>query len=112
MISTIIEIVKPNGKNIIVGCIYRHPCVNPSDFYDVYFHELLQNLGNDSKQIVLMSDFNTDMLKYNRNKDNTTCLDSMYSRFLLPYITAPSRIKCHSRALHISNFYYLTIYFQ
>ena len=25
--------------------------MNPSEFNDVYLHELLQNLGNDNKQI-------------------------------------------------------------
>ena len=40
--------------------------MNPSDFNDVYLHGLLQNLGNDNKHIVLMGDFNIDMLKYDK----------------------------------------------
>ena len=40
--STFIEIINPNGKNIIAGCIYRHPFIYPSGFNDVYLHELLQ----------------------------------------------------------------------
>ena len=66
--------------------------MNPSEFNDVYLHKLLQNLRNDNKQIVLMDDFNIDMLKHGKNRDSSTFLDSMYSKFLLPYITAPSRI--------------------
>ena len=90
--------INPNGKNIIVGCICRHPWVSPSEF-NVYLHELLQNLGNDNKQIVLMGDFTIDMLKHDKNNDSATFLNSMYSKFLLPYITTPSRITSHSRTL-------------
>ena len=73
--------------------------MNSSEFNDTYLHELLQNLGNDNKQIVLMGDFNTDMLKHDKNKNIATFLDSMYSKFLLPYITAPSRTTSLSRTL-------------
>ena len=58
--------------------------MNPSDFNDVYLHELLQNLGNDNKQIVVMGDFNIDLLKHDKNKDSATFLDSMHSKFLPP----------------------------
>ena len=60
-----------NGKNIIVRCIHRHPCMNPSDFNDIYLHELLQKLQNNN----------------------------MYSKLLLPYTTALSRITSCSRTL-------------
>ena len=70
--STFIEIINPNGKNIIAGCIYRHPFIYPSEFNDVYLHELLQNLGNDNKQIVLMDEFNTDMLNHDKDRNSTT----------------------------------------
>ena len=74
--STFTEIIYP-GKNITIGCIYRCPCMNPSEFNDVYLLELLQNLGNDSKQIVLMSDINIVMTKHDKNKDSAF-LDGMY----------------------------------
>ena len=41
--STFTEIIKPNGENVIVEYIYRNLCMNPSEFNDVYLHELLQN---------------------------------------------------------------------
>ena len=47
----------------------------------------------------LMSDFNTDMLKHRKNMDSSTYLDSMYSKFLIPYVTAPSRITSQSKTL-------------
>ena len=97
--STFIEIVNPNGKNIIFGCIYEHPCKNPSEFSDVYPNEPLQNVGNDNKQIVLMGNCNTDMLKHDKSKDIATFFGNMYPEFLLPFKTAPSRIMSHSRTI-------------
>ena len=46
-----------------------------------------------------MGDFNFDMLNHNKNKDSATFLDSMYSKFLPPYATAPTRITSCSRTL-------------
>ena len=34
--STFIEILISSGKNIIAGCIYRHPCMHPSEFSYIY----------------------------------------------------------------------------
>ena len=53
--------------------------MNPSEFNDVYFQKLLQNLENENKQIVLMGDFNIDMSKYDKNKDSATFLLLFFS---------------------------------
>ena len=97
--TTFIEIINPNGKNIIVGCIYRHPCMEVSEFNDYYLHELLTKLNKEKKQIVLMGDFNIDILKYDNNSDSSNFLDNMYTNSLIPYITAPSRITTRSKTL-------------
>ena len=44
------------------------------------------------------------MLKHDKNKDNATFLDSMYSKFLLPYITGLSRITFRFRTLTDNTF--------
>ena len=46
-----------------------------------------------------MGDFNIDLLKYDTNTDSTTCLDSMYTNSLLPYISTPTRVTAHSKTL-------------
>ena len=46
-----------------------------------------------------MGDFNIDLLKYDTNKDSTMFLDIMYTNFLLPYITIPTRVTTHSKTL-------------
>ena len=46
-----------------------------------------------------MGHFNIDLLKYDTNTDSTTCLDSMYTNSLLPYISTPTRVTAHSKTL-------------
>ena len=47
--STFLEILTSSGKNIIAGCIYRHPCIHPSEFNDIYLKDLLENLSHENK---------------------------------------------------------------
>ena len=64
--------------------------MDPAEFDDVYLHDGLEKLSNENKTVVLMGDFNADLLKYDSNIDSSTFLDKMYSSFLLPYILSPS----------------------
>ena len=48
---------------------------------------------------MLMGDFNIYLLKYETNADSIAFLDSMYTNFLLPYITTPTRVTTHSNPL-------------
>ena len=74
--STFIEILTSSGKNIIVGCIYRHPCMHSSEFNDIYLKDFLENLTHENKTIVIMGDFNIDLLKYDTEKGSADFLDS------------------------------------
>ena len=64
--------------------------MDPAEFVDVYLHDGLEKLSNENKTVVLMGDFNIDLLKYDSNIDSSTFLDKMYSSFLLPCILSPS----------------------
>ena len=47
--------------------------MKPFEFNDVYYHTLLQNLGNDNKQkLFWWVTFNIDMLKHDNNKDSAS----------------------------------------
>ena len=46
--STFIEIVNKKKKNILVGYIYRHPCID--NFNDDYLQPLLAKLSSQNKQ--------------------------------------------------------------
>ena len=63
--STFIEIILPNKKNVIVGCIYRHPNskMPVNCFINNYIEPLLDKLATENKLCSLMGDFNIDLLK-------------------------------------------------
>ena len=54
--STFIEIINKKRKNLIVGCIYKHPTLNNQDFINPYILPLLEKLSYENKQVMLMGD--------------------------------------------------------
>ena len=48
--SVFIKIIIFKGKNTIVGCVYRYPCMNPTEVIDIYLAELLQKFSKRAKQ--------------------------------------------------------------
>ena len=56
--STFIEIILPNKKNVIVGCIYRHPNskMPVNCFINNYIEPLLDKLATENKLCSLMGD--------------------------------------------------------
>ena len=62
--SIFIEIINPTTKHLIVGCIYRHPCMEVSRFNDNFFTYLCEKLLRvKNKGKALMGDSNVDLLK-------------------------------------------------
>ena len=87
--SAFIEIVNSKDKNTIVGCVYQHPCMNPTEIIDIYLSELLQKFSKEDKTVMLMGGLNVDLLKYDHNTESASFLDSSYTNFLLPYNSTP-----------------------
>ena len=58
--------------------------MNPTEFIDIYILELFQTISKEDKTIMLMGDFNIDLLIYDTSTDSATFLDSVYINFLLP----------------------------
>ena len=71
--SMFIEIIFPNKKNLIVGCIYRHSSkISVKDFTNEHLDPILQKIVLENKQCILMGDFNVDLLKCDTiNNSNT-----------------------------------------
>ena len=97
--SIFIEILNQNSKNTIIGCIYRHLCMDPAEFNHVCLHDVLEKLSNENNTVVLMGDFNIDLLEHDSNIDSSAFLDKMHSSFFLPYISSPSRLTTQSQTL-------------
>ena len=99
MESVFIEIIQKNSKNMVVGCIYRHPCMQHSEFNDKYLKPLSEKLISENKEVILLGDFNIDLLKCDSNKNNSDFLDIIYSTNLVPNITSPTRLTSQRQIL-------------
>ena len=86
--STFIEVLEPGmpRNNMIIGCIYRHPSMELSEFNNHFLSVLLEKISKDKKAVVLLGDFNADLLKYDHDGEVAAFLDAMYSKLLLPNI--------------------------
>ena len=97
--SVFIEIIQKDSKNNVVGCIYRHPCMQQCEFIDEYLKPLSEKLISENKEVILLGDFNIDLLKCDSNKNVSDFLDIIYSTNFLPNITSPTRLTSHSQTL-------------
>ena len=60
--STFVEIINKNEKNMVTGCIYKQPKQTIPDFLDNHLLPLLEKLSDENKQILIMGDFNINLL--------------------------------------------------
>ena len=98
--STFIEIINSRKSNIIVGCLYKHPNMDVSDFNNKnHLNTLLDKLSKENKQVFLLGDFNINLLNYNDHQPTNEFLDSLASNSFIPYILQPTRITSHSKTL-------------
>ena len=108
--SVFVEINNPGKKNVIVGCIYKHPLLDINDFNDDYLEPLFEKIAGENKDIFLIGDFNIDLI----NSDTepiSSFLDTMTANLYVPHITLPTRITPTSSTL-IDNIYSNTINFS
>ena len=66
------------------------------DFNKYYLSDLTETLSSHNKKIVLIGDFNVDLLNYDSNNDVSNFLDTMHSNLLLPHITSSTWIPTKS----------------
>ena len=103
--SIFIKVLNKKQKNIIIGCVYKHPKHEVSGFTNNFITPLLDKLSNENKDIMIMGDFNINLINYNDDKNTGNFLDTMFSQSFLPYITTPTRITRNTKTL-INNIYY------
>ena len=63
-----------------------------SDLNDEYLKPLSENLTSGNKEVILLDDFNTDLLKCDSIKDISNFLDIIYFTNVLPNITSPTSL--------------------
>ena len=74
------------------------------DFLDNHLLSLLEKLSHENKQILIMEDFNVNLLNYD-GKNTPDFLYAMFSWSYLPFINTPTRVTGYSKTL-IDNIFY------
>ena len=95
-----IEIMnKKNEKNVVVGCVYKHPKLSVDEFNNDFLSPILEKLSFEKKDVYLLGDFNINLLNYETDRQTALFLDNMHSNSFTPYITLPTRITPRSKTL-------------
>ena len=66
---------------------------------------LLEKLSLEKKEIILMGDFNINLLHSEVDKETSNFMDNIYSNSFFPTINLPTRITASSKTL-IDNIFY------
>ena len=90
--SVFVEDVLPKKSNLIVRCIYKHPCMDICTFNDHYLIPLLDMSKEANKTIVLLGDFSIDLLNIDTSEHVSTFQDDLASNSLQPQIPLPTKI--------------------
>ena len=80
-------------------------CLSILEFNDTYIKDLLVMANLESKEIMLMGDFNINLLNHESNESVAEFLDTMCTHGFLPCIGEPTRLTHHSKSL-IDNIFY------
>ena len=109
--STFIELFFPNKRNMICGCICKHPSMKISRFNSEYLTPLLTKIQKEEKTCTLMGDFNINLLNAETNINISEFYDNMSSHFFAVYILQPTRSTKNSKTL-INNIFLNSIEFE
>ena len=87
-------------SNIVIGCIYKHPNMDVPDFKNNCLNQIFEMYPKNKKRyIVLLGDFNINLLNYNDHQAINNFFDSLASNSFILYILHPTRINNHSKTL-------------
>ena len=78
------------------------------EFMDTFLQPLLDKLSYENKNVILLGDFNFDLLHYESHIQTREFLDKICFGSLSPHITIPTRITPCSRTL-IDNIFTNTV---
>ena len=89
--STWLEIKNSKSKNIITGCIYRHPHYNFEEFFK-YLENCLEKIAKENKEVYICGDFNFDLLKIDSDSHTQNFFNLLCSYGFLPHVLQPTRV--------------------
>ena len=96
-----IEIVNNNGRNVVVGVVYR-PNTEPHADIDIFssnMEHIMDTIQHENKHCLIMGDMNIDLLKFETHTKTDDYLDNLFTHGFIPLITKPTRVTTHSATL-------------
>ena len=97
--TSFIEIPRQKNKNIIIGCIYRHPLVGQISKIQDTLREKLNLINQFGYEAYLAGDINVNFLSYTSHNQTSEYLDMLFESGYMPLITKATRITYHSKTL-------------
>ena len=76
--SVFIKIIQKDSKNMVVGCIYRHPYMQLKEFNDENLKPLSENIISEIKEVILLGDFIIDPQNCDSNKNVSDFLNIIF----------------------------------
>ncbi len=99
--------IEMTGKNVIVGCIYRPPGYNLTNFTEV-MADIFEKLNKMNKYVYLLGDYNINLLNVGSHSPTTEFIDTMFSSSFIPLINRPTRITNDTATITDNIFYKLS----
>ena len=90
--SVFIEVLIPNKQNQLTRTVYKHPSMNVSKFNHEYLTDILTKIKNENKNIILMGDFDVNLINYYKNRGTYEFLKQLFNHNFTPQITLPTRV--------------------
>ena len=69
--SKFVNVIENKKKNVVIDCIYKHPKVPIKEFLNHFWNPFLLNFLFLKREIILMGDFNINLLNCNTDKDTS-----------------------------------------
>ena len=82
--SLFIEIENPD-KNLIVGGLYKHPNCSNIELI-LHLQKMLQLIQFEKKHLILMGDFNINLLDYNEKETVSDFINFLFENSMQPHI--------------------------
>ena len=96
--SIFVEIIQNNGKNIIVGCVYKPPDTSVTEFNNS-IKIILSKISSENKLSYLIGDFNINFLNVDSHQPTDDFINLMTSSSLYPLISKPTCITSSTATL-------------
>ena len=99
-----VEIKNKRNKNVLCGCIYRHPKYDLSEFM-IYLETSLKKIASENKEVYICGDINIDILKVDEINNYQLYYNLICSFGFLPLITQPTRVMGNQTPSLIDNIF-------